>query len=72
MTGERVTDCAIFATTRNYPADGRAKVLLRTGRGDDIVRRVRAALDAIEREWAERVGEADYAAFRSVLARLQR
>lgn len=52
------------------PADGRAKVLLRTGRGDDVVRRVRAALDAIEREWAERVGEADYAAFRTVLARL--
>ena len=45
-------------------------MVARTGRGDQVVERVDAAMAALEQQWAEQVGERRYAAFRDVLAEL--
>ncbi|HVL84100.1 MAG TPA: MarR family transcriptional regulator [Pseudonocardia sp.] len=52
------------------PQDRRARVVLRTPRGDRTVAAVDARIRRIEREWAQRVGPQRYAQFRAVLAEL--
>ena len=52
------------------PADGRARLVFRTKMGDGFMRRVYAALDGIEREFAAEVGPRRFATFKKVLAEL--
>lgn len=55
---------------RPDPSDGRALLVHRTSEGDDVRRQLRAAIRALESEWADAVGAGRYAAFRSVLDEL--
>lgn len=50
------------------PKDRRARLLIRTETGNDMCARVRHVVEAIEADWADRVGQAEYAVFRSVLS----
>jgi DNA-binding MarR family transcriptional regulator len=52
---------------RADPADGRARVVVRTALGDRTVKAVSARIRGIERQWAKVVGAERYAAFRQVL-----
>lgn len=52
--------------------DRRRRVVVRTGRGDQLVAQVDAAVAELEREWAEQIGEQRYAVFRDVLVELVR
>ncbi|MFG1948401.1 MarR family winged helix-turn-helix transcriptional regulator [Nonomuraea sp. NPDC048826] len=48
------------------PADRRAKLIVPTGKGLDLMARSDAVVAAIERQHAEAAGEADYAVFKRV------
>jgi DNA-binding MarR family transcriptional regulator len=50
------------------PADRRARVVRLSDRGREVNAAVRAMLDGVEDAWAARVGTADYATARRVLA----
>jgi DNA-binding MarR family transcriptional regulator len=52
------------------PSDRRARLVLLTDRGRLVNETVRRRLSAVEREWAQRVGEDRYAVARAVLADL--
>jgi DNA-binding MarR family transcriptional regulator len=52
------------------PDDGRAVIVRRTPEGDRIQKKILADIDAMERSWAEAVGEERYATFRAVLDEL--
>ncbi|NEM07580.1 MarR family winged helix-turn-helix transcriptional regulator [Geodermatophilus normandii] len=52
------------------PSDGRARLVRLTDRGREAEEAVRGRLDAVERDWARRVGEDRYAVARAVLADL--
>lgn len=52
------------------PTDGRARLVRLTDRGRLVNDTVRRHLDAVERDWASRVGEERYAVARAVLADL--
>ena len=49
------------------PADRRAKLLVRTPRGDDIVAAMHSAIAAVEDRWRDRIGAERYETFLSVL-----
>jgi DNA-binding MarR family transcriptional regulator len=50
--------------------DRRRRVVVRTGLGDRTVAEVNAAIADVERQWADQVGQEDYAVFRRVLRQL--
>ena len=50
--------------------DRRRRVVVRTELGERMVAEVNAVLAAIEHQWTDQVGDADYAAFRRVLRQL--
>jgi DNA-binding MarR family transcriptional regulator len=52
------------------PADGRAKLVRLTRRGAQAQSVAREIIVQIERDWAEAVGRADFAALRELLERL--
>jgi DNA-binding MarR family transcriptional regulator len=52
------------------PSDGRARLVRHTDRGREVDAAARDRLEAVEREWARRVGEERYAVARAVLADL--
>jgi DNA-binding MarR family transcriptional regulator len=52
------------------PADGRARVIRRTTRGDRVRQAARAAMTLVEARWRDEVGEDRYAIFRDVLREL--
>ncbi|MGY1735948.1 MarR family winged helix-turn-helix transcriptional regulator [Geodermatophilus sp. SYSU D00684] len=52
------------------PSDGRARLVRRTGRGQEVDEAVRRRLADVERDWARRVGEERWAVARAVLADL--
>lgn len=55
---------------RPDPTDRRSRVVFRTPLGRRTMRRVVAANERLERQWAERVGPKRYAQFRTVLEQL--
>jgi DNA-binding MarR family transcriptional regulator len=57
-------------TVEPHPADGRVRLVVRTRRGDALVRRVDTRIRRIERVWARQVGEERYQQFREVLLEL--
>lgn len=68
--GQLVTglvDAALVVTGPD-PADRRVRRLTLTPAGAEVAVRLRRHLDAVEREWADRVGAQDYATMRRVLA----
>lgn len=52
------------------PADGRAKLVRRTARGDEVVRTIRTLLARVEARWRREIGAERYAVFREVLSEL--
>ena len=50
--------------------DRRRRVVVRTEVGDNMVAEANTVIAAIEQEWADHVGQEDYAAFRRVLRQL--
>ena len=67
--GQRVRELEEMGLVRTEPDpdDGRAVIVRRTPMGDRTIRRIAADIDAMERSWAEEVGEERYAVFRAVL-----
>lgn len=57
-----------YVERRPDPADRRAKLIVPTDKGLDQMARSDAIMAAIERRYAEAVGEADYAVFKRVFA----
>jgi DNA-binding MarR family transcriptional regulator len=51
----------------DHPRDGRAQLLLRTARGDALLRAAAEVQEQIERDWAQAVGEPKIRAMRSAL-----
>ena|SRR5689334_19170810 len=58
--------------TEPDPADRRSRIVRRTAKGTRLARRAAARIQAIEADWAQRVGHERYAEFRSTLAELAR
>jgi DNA-binding MarR family transcriptional regulator len=52
------------------PADGRARIVVRTALGDRTVKAFNARMLRLERQWAKAVGQQRYAEFRRVLREL--
>ncbi|MCL2419282.1 MAG: MarR family winged helix-turn-helix transcriptional regulator [Conexibacteraceae bacterium] len=67
--GEAVTDLARRGYVERLPdpTDGRVKIIRLTDRGCEAQRIGLALIDEIERDWAERYGEAEIAALRETL-----
>jgi DNA-binding MarR family transcriptional regulator len=59
-----------WVTVTPDPADGRAVLVRRTARGDEVRRLARAAISQMESDWAASVGPDRYATFRAVLDEL--
>lgn len=70
--GQRVRELEEMGLVRTEPDpdDGRAVMVRRTPDGDRIQGEILAGIDAMERSWAEEVGEERYATFRAVLDEL--
>lgn len=70
--GKRVRELEALGLVRTDPdrEDGRAVVVRRTAAGDRVAAQILDAIAAIERSWAEEVGEERYATFRAVLDEL--
>ncbi len=51
----------------DHPSDGRAQLLLRTERGEELLQAAVKAQDQIERDWAREIGEEKIHAMRSAL-----
>jgi DNA-binding MarR family transcriptional regulator len=73
MTKQTVGEVASDLERRGYleripdPTDGRVKIIRLTDRGYEAQRVGRRLIDEIERDWAERYGEADIAGLRETL-----
>jgi DNA-binding MarR family transcriptional regulator len=73
MTKQSVGEVASDLERRGYleripdVTDGRVKIIRLTGRGREAQRVGRQLIDELERDWAERYGEADIAALREIL-----
>jgi len=73
MTKQSVGEAASDLERRGYvqrlpdPTDGRVKIIQLTDRGCEAQQIGIALIDEIEREWAERYGEAEIAALREIL-----
>jgi DNA-binding MarR family transcriptional regulator len=73
MTKQSVGEVATDLERRGYlerlpdATDGRVKIIRLTDRGRQAQRVGRQMIDEIERDWAERYGEADIAALRDTL-----
>jgi DNA-binding MarR family transcriptional regulator len=73
MTKQSVGEAATDLERRGYleripdPTDGRVKIIRLTDRGREAQRVGRHLIDEIERDWAERFGEADIAGLREAL-----
>jgi DNA-binding MarR family transcriptional regulator len=73
MTKQSVGEAATDLERRGYleripdPTDGRVKIIRLTDRGREAQRVGRRQIDEIERDWAERYGEADIDALRDAL-----
>jgi DNA-binding MarR family transcriptional regulator len=73
MTKQSVGEVATDLERRGYlerlpdAADGRVKIIRLTDRGREAQRVGRELIDEIERDWADRYGEADIAALRETL-----
>ena len=67
--GEVTTDLERrgYVERRPDPTDGRVKIIRLTDRGREAQRVGRELIDEIERDWAERYGEAEIAALREAL-----
>ena len=59
-----------FVTVEPDPADGRARVIRCTGRGQEAQRMMRQRLADVEESWRDQVGAERYGVFREVLADL--
>lgn len=59
-----------YLTAEPHPADRRARHVRVTRRGRDASRRLAGLLAAVERGWAEDVGQREYERFRATLRRL--
>jgi len=70
--GQRVRELEEMglAQTDPDPDDGRAIIVRRTPAGDRMAADILEAIAAVERSWAEEVGEKRYATFRAVLDEL--
>lgn len=70
--GQRVRELEQMGLVRTDPDpnDGRAVIVRLTPEGDRVQQQLLAAIDAMERSWAEQVGEQRYATFRAVLDEL--
>jgi DNA-binding MarR family transcriptional regulator len=49
------------------PDDGRVRIVRRTAKGDEAVRRLAGLLEQLEADWADRVGTHRYHQFRAIL-----
>ena len=73
MTKQSVGEVATDLERRGYlerfpdPTDGRVKIIRLTDHGREAQRVGRQLIDEIEREWAERYGEAEIATLRGTL-----
>jgi DNA-binding MarR family transcriptional regulator len=76
MTKQSVGEVATDLERRGYleripdTADGRVKIIRLTDRGREAQRVGRQLIDEIERDWAQRYGEADVSALRETLERI--
>ena len=70
--GQRVRELEEMGLVRidPDPDDGRAVIVRRTPEGDRIQHEILEDIDAMERSWAEEVGDERYAVFRAVLDQL--
>lgn len=70
--GQRVRELEEMGLVRTDPDpdDGRAVLVRRTPAGDRVAADILAAIAAVERSWADEVGEERYAIFRAVLDEL--
>ena len=56
-----------YLATASDPRDGRARIVRRTRLGNDAIGRLAVMLEAVEADWAKRVGRRRYREFRVVL-----
>jgi|SRR5689334_19057556 len=66
---KQLVDGGYLAETPD-PTDRRARILKRTRRGDQVVRRVADVTAGLEERWRQEIGPRDYDRFRDVLVRL--
>src|SRR5580700_8738366 len=61
-----------FVSSGRDPSDGRVRLVLLTDRGKAAVAESQRVIDAVERQWRERVGAARYDVMKEVLRELGR
>jgi len=61
-----------FVASGQDPADGRVRLITRTGPGDAAAIEAQRAIDAVERGWRGEIGAARYDAMKQVLRQLGR
>lgn len=61
-----------FVASGRAPADGRVRLITRTGQGDAAAADAQRAIDAVERGWREEIGAERYDAMKEVLRQLGR